>query len=408
MLTLSNNNHSHPHLLCSTASTTTTSISTSSSSTSSSSTNSSIKKLNFSTLNISSSSSKNGTSSTTSNSNTLSPQIILPPPIILSPRKNKSPSKMFTKLIKRDSDSSVFKSPTRKASIEEFDLSGLLGTPRSTTDDCFDYISSTTTVEIESANTSSPNDEYLDPIEERKDPFTEKFILGSLLGEGATCKVYLVTERKSGNKYAAKILPTRMELFDEIIDKKVFTEEETKKVMRQLLNALFYLHQKKIAHRDLKPENIKYSSCDPDAQIKLLDFGFARFLSENGVPLQAAGTLGYEAPEILNNSHQTCAVDMWALGVICYIMLSGYPPFMSWSDDICDESKLDNSPFWLLFNDDTPDLRKSILTADFQFKTYHWDKISIEAKQFITELLTIDPNKRLTSLNALNHNWIKS
>eukprot|EP01133_Synstelium_polycarpum_P018872 gene18872-22574_t len=321
---------------------------------------------------------------------------------IVSPRK-RSPSKLFTKLIKRDSDSVLHMSPSKC-----FNLASSFGC---STDDNLDYSGSGYD------HNSSSDDE---PMVNRNQ-FSETYHLGVLIGES------------SGKRFAAKILPTRhiftkdykaiskeiaiiqrldhpsiikivegIELFDEIIGRRVFEESHARLVIRKIIDPLIYLHQNNIAHRDIKPENIKLFH---GTAIKILDFGFARALIDNQTNLPA-GTLGYEAPEILTNSYQSCAVDMWALGVIVYIMLSGYPPFLS-SDDHREDDALNNNPFWLMMNDDTPTLRQSIKDGRYNFDTDHWNHISPEAKNFITQLLTIDPSKRLRAQDALKHPWFQ-
>ncbi|KYR01992.1 putative protein serine/threonine kinase [Tieghemostelium lacteum] len=375
--------------------------------------------------------------------------------IIISPRKPlRSPSKVFTKLIKRDSDTSVLtKSPTKKTSTTTVSLS--------TTDEAFEY-SSTSEFPLNwsaSSDESTDNLPWRTPIQERSDIFTEYYVMGPQLGEGASCKVYLVTEKRTQRKYAAKVIPTYKifrkgfsliskeisivkyldhpniikmydcfcteqnvyiimeyvrgyELFDEIVQRKYLSELESRTIIHQILNALSYLHTKNIAHRDLKPENIKFLTTDANSPIKVLDFGFARYLSKNDDQENCSqslpvGTLGYESPEILLNKANNCASDIWSLGIICYILLCGYPPFFSFKSDRSDLTTLDNSPFWILFNEDTPYLRKSILKSKFSFSTYHWEFISNEAKDFITQCLIIDPNKRLTSIHGLSHPWFQ-
>jgi len=194
------------------------------------------------------------------------------------------------------------------------------------------------------------------------------------------------------------------ELFDVLVQKKCFPEYEARELVHKILDAAAYLHSQKIAHRDLKPENIKFVRSS--SEIKILDFGFARLLTvgdENGHP--PAGTLGYEAPEILRGEGISFAVDVWAVGVICYILLCGYPPFFSQVGFRQDQELLERYPYWALFNDDSPYLRDSIMKGEFSFSGTVWESVSDEAKRFVSALLKVNPSERLTAEHALTHDW---
>ena len=116
------------------------------------------------------------------------------------------------------------------------------------------------------------------------------------------------------------------ELFDKIVSKTFYSEREARDVVFTLLSSIEYCHNRDIVHRDLKPENLLLASTTDDAAIKLADFGFAAKAVGNSLKTQC-GTPGYVAPEILNNVPHGKPVDMWSIGVICYILLGGYPPF---------------------------------------------------------------------------------
>jgi serine/threonine protein kinase len=138
--------------------------------------------------------------------------------------------------------------------------------------------------------------------------------------------------------------------------------------------------------RDLKPENLLMTSEDDDADIKVVDFGFA--IEADGFSIdQQCGTPGYIAPEILENQKYGKPVDMWAFGVILYILLGGYPPF---------------------HDNDQKKLFKKILRGAYQFHPEYWTEISSEAKDLIRGLLTLDPHDRLTVDQALNHPWVRA
>ncbi len=134
---------------------------------------------------------------------------------------------------------------------------------------------------------------------------------------------YLVTEFVEGG-----------ELFDELQRRKVFSEQTAANIMRQLLSAIVYCHERKIAHRDLKPENIliESSSANDRMNIKVIDFGTAEAFSPNSKLRQTMGTPYYIAPEVLLKSYnEKC--DVWSCGVIMYILLSGFPPFNGRTDE---------------------------------------------------------------------------
>jgi len=172
------------------------------------------------------------------------------------------------------------------------------------------------------------------------------------------------------------------ELFDRIKEESL-TEPQARKVMKQLFEALEYLHNQGIAHRDLKPENILLQD-DKELTIKISDFGLARFVDENFYMRTLCGTLTYAAPEVTNimknkEGKYTIAVDMWSCGVILFVCLCGYLPF----------------------NEGQQIKKDTIL-----FRSPYWDNISNEAKDLVKGLLTVDPNKRLTVRQALEHPFI--
>ncbi|ORX78448.1 Pkinase-domain-containing protein [Anaeromyces robustus] len=174
------------------------------------------------------------------------------------------------------------------------------------------------------------------------------------------------------------------ELFERIVELGYYTENMAKKTIHELLDAINYLHTQDIIHRDLKPENLLLISNESDIDIKVADFGLASF-DKNMLLQTSCGTLNYAAPEILNNERYGKPVDLWATGVICYILLSGYPPFGGESDSE-------------IFN--------SIIHSKFAYFSPEWDVISDNAKDFIKRLLTVDPHKRMTVKEALQHPWI--
>uniref|UniRef100_A0A673IAS2 Calcium/calmodulin-dependent protein kinase type 1D-like n=1 Tax=Sinocyclocheilus rhinocerous TaxID=307959 RepID=A0A673IAS2_9TELE len=154
---------------------------------------------------------------------------------------------------------------------------------------------------------------------------------------------YLVMELVSGG-----------ELFDRILDRGVYTEKDASCVIKQVLEAVSYLHQNSIVHRDLKPENLLYYSPDESAKIMISDFGLSK-MADHGVMSTACGTPGYVAPEVLGQKPYSKAVDCWSIGVITYILLSGYLPF---------------------YEENETRLFSKIMKAEYAFHSPYWDEIS--------------------------------
>ncbi|XP_040199336.1 calcium/calmodulin-dependent protein kinase type 1D [Rana temporaria] len=186
--------------------------------------------------------------------------------------------------------------------------------------------------------------------------------------------LYLVMQLVSGG-----------ELFDRIVEKGFYTEKDASTLIRQVLDAVFYLHRLGIVHRDLKPENLLYFSQEGESKIMISDFGLSKMEGKGDVMSTACGTPGYVAPEVLAQKPYSKAVDCWSIGVIAYILLCGYPPF---------------------YDENDSKLFEQILKADYEFDSPYWDDISDSAKDFIGNLMEKDPNKRYTCDQALRHPWI--
>ena len=173
------------------------------------------------------------------------------------------------------------------------------------------------------------------------------------------------------------------ELYDLITRKGRLDEDEAAKIIRKLWSTVSHLHDSDICHRDLKPENILFDSKRPDAEIKLIDFGLSTYARKGRTMKTKVGTPFYVAPEVLNGSYQK-SCDMWSIGVITYVLLWGYPPF---------------------FGESNEEIFGKITSADYGYPPEDWDWVSRNAKDFINSLLILDPNRRMSPSEAMNHWW---
>lgn len=198
-------------------------------------------------------------------------------------------------------------------------------------------------------------------------------------------KVYLVMELCTGG-----------ELFDRILEEaekhegsdaaRAFDERGAATYMQQILGAMSYLHNNNFVHRDIKPENFLLQNRDVDAQIKVIDFGLAKqHKVGSGEKMKTkAGTPYYVAPQVLQGCYdEKC--DVWSCGVICYILLCGYPPF---------------------YGDQDPDILRMVKKGNFTFPPEDWDDVSAEAKECISLMLTFNADKRPTAAKMLEHRWL--
>ncbi|KAF5399210.1 Doublecortin like kinase 3, partial [Paragonimus heterotremus] len=269
---------------------------------------------------------------------------------------------------------------------------------------------------------------------EKEDPevLQKRYHIGRILGDGNFAVVRLARRRETGQLYAMKIIdktklkgkenmlqneisimhqcnhpnivrlieefetPNEVwlamefvkdgDLFDGITKSVKFSEPVAAVIVADLANALFYLHCRSIVHRDLKPENVLlWRQADGKIRVKLADFGLALEIRRNLYTI--CGTPTYIAPEILCERGYGLEVDMWALGIITYIMLCGFAPFR------------------------TPDRRQSklfdsIKRGVFVYLSPYWDEVSQAAKDLISQLLVVQPRKRLTALETITHPWV--
>ncbi|XP_034434092.1 calcium/calmodulin-dependent protein kinase type 1D [Hippoglossus hippoglossus] len=263
------------------------------------------------------------------------------------------------------------------------------------------------------------------------DDIKKRFDFKELLGTGAFSEVVLAQEKLTGRMFAVKCIPKKAlkgkessieneiavlrkikhenivalddiyespdhlylimqlvsggELFDRIVEKGFYTEKDASTLIRQVLDAVNYLHKMGIVHRDLKPENLLYFNPQDESKIMISDFGLSKMEGSGDVMSTACGTPGYVAPEVLAQKPYSKAVDCWSIGVIAYILLCGYPPF---------------------YDENDSKLFEQILKADYEFDAPYWDDISDSAKDFIGSLMEKDPAKRFTCDQALRHPWI--
>ena len=173
------------------------------------------------------------------------------------------------------------------------------------------------------------------------------------------------------------------ELFDKIVEKGTFNENEAADIMRQLLSAVNYIHLNSIVHRDLKPENILLDLKKQNI-IKIIDWGTARFYEKDKKMNRISGTPYYIAPEVLNEKYdEKC--DIWSCGVIMYILLCGYPPFNAETDQ---------------------EILNKIKLGKFSFPDEEWENVSPDAKDLIVRMLAFSPNERYSASECLNHKWL--
>uniref|UniRef100_A0A672M545 calcium/calmodulin-dependent protein kinase n=1 Tax=Sinocyclocheilus grahami TaxID=75366 RepID=A0A672M545_SINGR len=250
--------------------------------------------------------------------------------------------------------------------------------------------------------------------------FTDEYQLYEELGKGAFSVVRKCVKKSTGQEYAAKIINTKklsardhqklerearicrllkhpniVRLHDSISEEGfhylVFDLYQTQDILfhqciNQILESVNHIHQHDIVHRDLKPENLLLASKMKGAAVKLADFGLAiEVQGDQQAWFGFAGTPGYLSPEVLRKDPYGKPVDIWACGVILYILLVGYPPF---------------------WDEDQHKLYQQIKAGAYDFPSPEWDTVTPEAKNLINQMLTINPAKRITSEQALKHPWV--
>ncbi|XP_035385486.1 calcium/calmodulin-dependent protein kinase (CaM kinase) II beta 1 isoform X22 [Electrophorus electricus] len=191
---------------------------------------------------------------------------------------------------------------------------------------------------------------------------------------------------EEGFHYLLFDLVTGGELFEDIVAREYYSEADASHCIHQILDSVNHIHQHDIVHRDLKPENLLLASKCKNAAVKLADFGLAiEVQGDQQAWFGFAGTPGYLSPEVLRKEAYGKPVDIWACGVILYILLVGYPPF---------------------WDEDQHKLYQQIKAGAYDFPSPEWDTVTPEAKNLINQMLTINPAKRITAQEALKHPWV--
>nr|AFK37664.1 unknown [Lotus japonicus] len=187
--------------------------------------------------------------------------------------------------------------------------------------------------------------------------------------------VHLVLELCSGG-----------ELFDRIVAQDKYAETEAAAVVRQIAAGLEAVHKADIVHRDLEPENCLFLDSRKDSPLKIMDFGLSSVEEFTDPVVGLFGSIDYVSPEALSQGKITAKSDMWSLGVILYILLSWYPPFIAQNNR---------------------QKQQMIINGNFSFYEKTWKGITQSAKQLISSLLTVDPSKRPSAQELLSHPWVR-
>lgn len=223
--------------------------------------------------------------------------------------------------------------------------------------------------------------------EDALEEFRTEVELMRSLDHPSICRLLQVYEDPK-NLYIVMEHITGGELFEHVVDLGNFGEHDAAQVMRQVASALVYCHHRGVVHRDIKPENILVvasddSSDDAELSVKLIDFGFGCRILE-GVKLKAkVGTFVYTAPEVLNGEICNEKQDLWSLGCVLFVLLSGDSPF---------------------FGDDC---KQNILDGVFAMEGDAWEAVSRLAKDVIHGLLKVNPEERLSAAKLLEHPWLQ-
>lgn len=225
--------------------------------------------------------------------------------------------------------------------------------------------------------------EFTSP-QERKDVTNEVEMMKSLQ-HPRLLQLYDAFENKSSFCIITELI-TGGELFERVInDDFVLTEKASVMFMRQICDGVSFMHSRYILHLDMKPENILCLTRQGN-RIKIIDFGLARKYNPKDELKILFGTPEFMAPEVVNFDPVTPATDMWSIGVICYILLSGLSPFQGATE---------------------PETLCNVTSAKWDFNAEEFESISVDAKDFISRLLVKDPGRRMSCRECLEHKWLR-
>ena len=203
---------------------------------------------------------------------------------------------------------------------------------------------------------------------------------------GSSILNILETYEDSEDLYIVSDLYTGGELFDHIVNMgdDTFHERDAAKIMKQLLSAVQYLHQQNISHRDLKPENVVFRNESPDSDIVLIDFGMAKKFDGTQMFTEQTGTSLYVAPEVLKGDGYDERADVWSLGVLMYIILTGEPPFTG---------------------NTFQEIEDNVIAGNFNIVGGIWNFISPSGKDLVSKLMCVNPSERITITECMDHSW---
>ncbi|KAJ3260164.1 Calcium/calmodulin-dependent protein kinase type 1D [Boothiomyces macroporosus] len=212
----------------------------------------------------------------------------------------------------------------------------------------------------------------------------ERLCLQMELSHPAICSILRIIETPC-NVVVVMEYVKGVDLMTYVAIKGKLGEDAVSNLLKQLLSALIYLHDKGIAICDLSPDNIMVIFDEKRAPIKLKILGFDHIQLENNSKTKTTQTPFFAAPEQILYKQSSKASDMWSLGAIAYMMVCGYPPFFESSD---------------------LELYSKVLAAEYQFQRPWWEAVSAPAQNFIRRLLVIDPNDRYTAKEAVDHYFV--
>ncbi|XP_013388197.1 serine/threonine-protein kinase 17A-like isoform X2 [Lingula anatina] len=268
----------------------------------------------------------------------------------------------------------------------------------------------------------------------RQEPLTERFTIEGEIGRGKFAVVRKIRDNHSGQEYAAKYIRKRRkgkdvrseilhevvmlemalahprlidlkevyetshelvliteyaaggELFHHIDEEESFKEKEVIHLMRQIMEGLVFLHDRNVVHLDLKPQNILLTNPHPHGDVKLCDFGFARLVNYGEDIRDIIGTPDYVAPEVLSYEPIGTYTDIWSVGVLVYVMLTGCSPFAG---------------------EDKQETFLNISQVNLDFPEDLFCDISENAIDFISKCLVRQPGERISARDCLQHSWLK-